>query len=96
MMNGKGPITKEHDLVVMCLPHSWLTTMNWEGELLRHSMIKHIAYFDRPRTIFAFRSCSMSRSGATRFPARGGCPKRSAAAAFMSKARDMMSAATAC
>jgi monoamine oxidase len=48
MMNGKGPITKEHDLVVMCLPHSWLTTMNWEGELLRHSMIKHIAYFDRP------------------------------------------------
>lgn len=48
MMNGKGPITKEHDLVVMCLPHSWLTTMNWEGELLRHSMVKHVAYFDRP------------------------------------------------
>lgn len=48
LMNGKGPITKEHDLVVMCLPHSWLTTMRWDGELLRHSMIKHIAYFDRP------------------------------------------------
>jgi len=48
MMNGKGPITKEHDLVVMCLPHSWLTTMRWDGELLRHSMVKHIAYFDRP------------------------------------------------
>jgi protoporphyrinogen oxidase/SAM-dependent methyltransferase len=48
MMNGKGPITKEHDLVVMCLPHSWLATMRWDGELLRHSMVKHIAYFDRP------------------------------------------------
>ena len=34
MMNGKGPITREHDLVVMCLPHSWLATMRWEGELL--------------------------------------------------------------
>ncbi len=48
MMNGKGPVTKEHDLVVMCLPHSWLATMRWDGELLRHSMVKHIAYFDRP------------------------------------------------
>ncbi|HEY0219457.1 MAG TPA: FAD-dependent oxidoreductase [Afipia sp.] len=48
MMNGKGPVTKEHDLVVMCLPHSWLTTMRWDGELLRHSMVKHVAYFDRP------------------------------------------------
>ncbi|KQW22567.1 amine oxidase [Afipia sp. Root123D2] len=48
MMNGKGPITKEHDLVVMCLPHSWLATMRWDGELLRHSMVKHVAYFDRP------------------------------------------------
>lgn len=48
MMNGKGPVTKEHDLVVMCLPHSWLATMRWDGELLRHSMVKHVAYFDRP------------------------------------------------
>jgi len=48
MMNGKGPVTREHDLVVMCLPHSWLATMRWDGELLRHSMVKHVAYFDRP------------------------------------------------
>jgi len=48
MMNGKGPETRDFDLVLMCLPHSWLSTMGWEGEALRHSMVKHVAYFDRP------------------------------------------------
>jgi hypothetical protein len=48
MMNGKGPETRDFDLVLMCLPHSWLSTMAWEGERLRASMVKHIAYFDRP------------------------------------------------
>src|SRR6267142_987909 len=48
MMNGKGPETKDFDLVVMCLPHSWLATMRWDGEQLRKSMVKHIGYFDRP------------------------------------------------
>ncbi len=48
MMNGKGPETRDFDLVVMCLPHSWLATMRWEGEQLRKSMVKHVAYFDRP------------------------------------------------
>jgi len=48
------------------LPHSWLSTMGWEGEALRHSMVKHVAYFDRPRITFACRSCSTSRSGVRR------------------------------
>jgi monoamine oxidase/SAM-dependent methyltransferase len=48
MMNGKGPETHEFDLVLMCLPHSWLATVGWEGEELRRSMVKHVAYFDRP------------------------------------------------
>jgi protoporphyrinogen oxidase/SAM-dependent methyltransferase len=48
MMNGKGPETREFDLVLVCLPHSWLATMGWEGEALRKSMVKHVAYFDRP------------------------------------------------
>ena len=48
MMNGKGPETRDFDLVLMCLPHSWLATMAWDGESLRKSMVKHIAYFDRP------------------------------------------------
>jgi monoamine oxidase/SAM-dependent methyltransferase len=48
MMNGKGPETRDFDLVLMCLPHSWLATMRWEGEALRRSMVKHVAYFDRP------------------------------------------------
>src|ERR1700753_3858644 len=48
MMNGKGPETRDFDLVLMCLPHSWLSTMGWGGEELRKSMVKHVAYFDRP------------------------------------------------
>jgi SAM-dependent methyltransferase len=48
MMNGKGPEARDFDLVLMCLPHSWLATMGWDGEELRKSMVKHIAYFDRP------------------------------------------------
>lgn len=48
MMNGKGPETRDFDLVLMCLPHSWLATMRWDGEDLRASMVKHVAYFDRP------------------------------------------------
>jgi monoamine oxidase/SAM-dependent methyltransferase len=48
MMNGKGPETRDFDLVLMCLPHSWLATIGWDGEALRRSMVKHVAYFDRP------------------------------------------------
>jgi len=48
MMNGKGPETREFDLVMVCLPHSWLATMRWDGEELRKSMVRHVAYFDRP------------------------------------------------
>jgi SAM-dependent methyltransferase len=48
MMNGKGPETREFDLVLVCLPHSWLATVGWDGETLRKSMVKHISYFDRP------------------------------------------------
>ncbi len=48
MMNGKGPETHDFDLVLMCLPHNWLATMQWDGELLRRAMTKHVAYFDRP------------------------------------------------
>ncbi len=48
MMNGKGPETRDFDLVLMCLPHSWLSTMGWENEELRAAMVRHVAYFDRP------------------------------------------------
>ena len=48
MMNGKGPETRDFDLVVMCLPHNWLSTVGWDDEQLRASMVKHVAYFDRP------------------------------------------------
>jgi monoamine oxidase/SAM-dependent methyltransferase len=48
MMNGKGPETRDFDLVLVCLPHSWLATVGFEGEALRKSMVTHVAYFDRP------------------------------------------------
>jgi monoamine oxidase/SAM-dependent methyltransferase len=48
MLNGKYPVTKDFDLVLMCLPHNWLATLNWGSEKLRQSMVKHVAYFDRP------------------------------------------------
>ncbi|MBV9531775.1 MAG: FAD-dependent oxidoreductase [Bradyrhizobium sp.] len=48
MMNGKGPETREFDFVLLCLPHCWLATLGFEGEVLRKSMVRHIAYFDRP------------------------------------------------
>jgi monoamine oxidase/SAM-dependent methyltransferase len=48
MMNGKGPEDREFDLVLMCLPHNWLATVQWDDEDLRQAMVKHIAYFDRP------------------------------------------------
>src|SRR5262249_42230036 len=48
MLNGKNPVVGDFDLVLMCLPHNWLATVNWTGEKLRQSMVKHIAYFDRP------------------------------------------------
>ncbi|WBU28446.1 FAD-dependent oxidoreductase [Rhodopseudomonas palustris] len=48
MMNGKGPETRDFDLVLMCLPHNWLATLSWGNEQLRKAMVKHVAYFDRP------------------------------------------------
>jgi protoporphyrinogen oxidase/SAM-dependent methyltransferase len=48
MMNGKGPETRDFDLVLMCLPHNWLATLAWGDEQLRKAMVKHVAYFDRP------------------------------------------------
>ena len=48
MMNGKGPETRDFDLVLMCLPHSWLGTVGWDNEQLRAAMVKHVSYFDRP------------------------------------------------
>jgi monoamine oxidase/SAM-dependent methyltransferase len=48
MVNGDGQITRDFDLVIMCLPHNWLTTVDWEDEIMRAAMVKHVAHFDRP------------------------------------------------
>lgn len=48
MLNGKGPESRDFDIVLMCLPHNWLATLQWGGEKLRQAMVKHVAYFDRP------------------------------------------------
>ena len=76
MMNGKGPETRDFDLVVMCLPHSWLATMRWDGEQLRKSMVKHVAYFDRPahylRVSILFDSAVLGRPDSRRLVHVGG------------------------
>ena len=38
----------DFDLVVLALPHNWLTTLEWEGDALSGAMVQHIAHYDRP------------------------------------------------
>ena len=38
----------DFDMVVLALPHHWLTTLEWEGDPLSHAMVKHIGHYDRP------------------------------------------------
>jgi monoamine oxidase/SAM-dependent methyltransferase len=44
---GKTAI-REFDMVVFCLPHNWLCTVEFDGEALQKAMVRHIAHFDRP------------------------------------------------
>ncbi len=45
--NGKTTI-REFDMVVFCLPHNWLCTVEFDGEKLQKAMVRHVAHFDRP------------------------------------------------
>ncbi|MBM3222806.1 MAG: methyltransferase domain-containing protein [Candidatus Tectomicrobia bacterium] len=38
----------EYDIVILALPHNWLTTLAWDDETLARAMVKHIAHYDRP------------------------------------------------
>src|SRR5262245_16534713 len=38
----------DFDMVVLALPHNWLTTLEWESDTLSCAMVKHIAHYDRP------------------------------------------------
>ena len=88
MMNGKGPETRDFDLVLMCLPHSWLATMRWDGEELRKSMVKHVALF-RPAGALLEGFDPVRRAVLGREDPRqpGSCRRRSAAAASTTRAR---------
>ncbi len=44
---GKTSI-REFDIVIFCLPHNWLGTVEFDGEALQKSMVRHVAHFDRP------------------------------------------------
>jgi monoamine oxidase/SAM-dependent methyltransferase len=44
---GKTTI-RDFDMVVFCLPHNWLCTVEFDGEPLQKAMVRHIAHFDRP------------------------------------------------
>ena len=45
--NGKTTI-REFDIVIFCLPHNWLCTIEFDGEKLQKAMVQHVAHFDRP------------------------------------------------
>jgi monoamine oxidase/SAM-dependent methyltransferase len=45
----KGQVTiREFDIVLFCLPHNWLATIEFDGEKLQKAMVRHVAHFDRP------------------------------------------------
>lgn len=39
---------EHYDLVVIALPHNWLSTLAWDDERLEGAMRRHIAFYDRP------------------------------------------------
>jgi protoporphyrinogen oxidase/SAM-dependent methyltransferase len=45
--NGKTTL-REFDIVIFCLPHNWLCTVEFDSEPLQKAMVRHIAHFDRP------------------------------------------------
>ncbi len=45
--NGQTMI-REFDIVLFCLPHNWLATIEFDGEKLQRAMVRHVAHFDRP------------------------------------------------
>ncbi len=48
MINGTSHLQRDFDMVMVCLPHNWLSTVEWGNEKLRRAMVKHIRHFDRP------------------------------------------------
>ncbi|MGE3538043.1 MAG: FAD-dependent oxidoreductase [Candidatus Tectimicrobiota bacterium] len=48
-VQGPGQYTTyDYDIVVLALPHNWLTTVEWEDDTLASAMVRHIAHYDRP------------------------------------------------
>jgi monoamine oxidase/SAM-dependent methyltransferase len=45
--DGKTTL-REFDIVIFCLPHNWLCTVEFDSEPLQKAMVRHIAHFDRP------------------------------------------------
>ncbi len=48
VQKGGTTTIREFDMVVFCLPHNWLCTVEFDGEALQKAMVRHIAHFDRP------------------------------------------------
>ncbi len=45
--NGRAE-TLDFDVVIVCLPHNWLSTISFEDDRLAKAVGDHIAYFDTP------------------------------------------------
>jgi monoamine oxidase/SAM-dependent methyltransferase len=48
VQKGGEVVDRDFDLVIFCLPHNWLGTVEFDGEKLQKAMVRHIAHFDRP------------------------------------------------
>jgi monoamine oxidase/SAM-dependent methyltransferase len=48
VQKGGETVDREFDMVIFCLPHNWLGTVEFDGEKLQKAMVRHIAHFDRP------------------------------------------------
>jgi len=48
MTHDSRILEREFDLIFLCLPHNWLSTVSFDDEKLAQAMTAHIAHFDRP------------------------------------------------
>jgi monoamine oxidase/SAM-dependent methyltransferase len=48
IQHGGKVTVREFDMVVFCLPHNWLCTVEFDGEKLQKALVRHVAHFDRP------------------------------------------------
>ena len=84
------------DFVIVALPLTALSTINWRTQALQEAINRHIGYLDRTGHFIYARPCfSNGHFGANICPLTGGCSTHSMVAAFTMRARVTILAARA-